>query len=232
MGSSDRYVMLLASLPHLGRPFGVDRPPINRLRLGQRLAWLEPADRSLVERIDYVVHGERLALEASDRDVQLRLERLWADLDGRPVLRRIVGDRLEMRTLIANLRRRRLGMPPPTGAIGWGRGVEAARVHWEAPAFRLEGALPWLGEAERLLRIGDAIGLERLLVGVAWKMLDDALGHEHRFDLEAVVAYVLRWGLVDRSAHQLPQPATERFDRLLSQALTGLRLEFGGEDSQ
>lgn len=218
---STRYVMLMASLPHLGDPFAAERPPINRVRLEQRLGWLEDEHRELATRIERVLQWERLPLRTTDEEILGEVRSLHDDLAEYPTLQRVVADRMELRTLVVALRRRNRGQPAPTGNTVWGfgRGVDAATRNYDQPGFRLDNVFPWVVDAERMLREEDVRGLERLLVRVAWGLLDRAAGHDHRFDLEAVVIYLLRWGLVDRCTRHSVAGARERFARMVDEAL-------------
>lgn len=225
MAPVDRYLTLLASLPAHGPLFGAKQTPLSRLRLGMRLDWLEPADAEDLRRLAAILDWHQQRFEIDDEAVVRRV-RQDLSLIGNGFARELVIWRLELRTLVAALRRRRAGDGPPSGrrAWGFGRWVPHIARYWGEPHFRLERVYPWLPEAKRLLDEGDPLGLERLLLGAVWTHLE-RVGAEHYFDFEAVVVYVMRWDLVARWTRYDADAAMVRFDALLETALTGIALD-------
>jgi hypothetical protein len=225
MGPTDRYLTLLASLPAHGPLFGATQTPLSRLRLRMRLNWLEPDDAEDLAMLTaltdwhhqrFDVDDEALVREAVQGIAQIR----------NAFAREFVIWRLELRTVVAALRRRHAGNAPPSGRrrLGFGRWVPHIARHWGETHFRLEQVYPWLPEAKRLLDGDDPLGLERLLLGTVWAHLE-RIGAEHYFDFEAVVVYVCRWDLVARWTRCDPDRALARFDALLETALDGVGLD-------
>lgn len=139
-----------------------------------------------------------------------------------PFVRDLVTWRLELRTLMAALRRRRRGDPAPVDdRWGFGRWLGQIRRNWGESGFRLEGAFPWLPEANRLMDAGDAVGLERLLLVTNWNHLE-RISDGHHFDFEAVVIYVMRWDLVARWTSYEGEQAARRFDALVAAGMKGV----------
>lgn len=218
-----RYPTLLASLPELADPARASTAPISRLRLDRRLALLEAEDAALLGRIERVLQWSHQRLLRTETEIVADGEALLAEL-GDDVLGALVAHRLELRTLVAALRRRAAGEAPPTPGERWGFGPWLRRVpeRWHEAAFGLAGVHPWLPEAERMLGSGDATGLEGLLLRLAWERLSRAaVGHD--FDFPAVVIYVLKWNILERWTGAAPGPAAARFERLAAQALAGRR---------
>lgn len=226
IGAATRYAMLVTSLPHMATLFGAEQTPISRLRLDQRLRLLEPDDAARLALIEDLVAWDRMPLGSTDAEVVEEAIRTLDALDD-DFLGEVVGWRLELRTIIAALRRRRLGLEPPDPDRTWGFGRHVSFIgrHWTEPGFGLGGALPWIGEAAELLSTGQTVALERLLLGLAWDHLG-RLGADHHFDFEAVVVYVLRWQLVARWTAHAAAAATQRFERLVDDALAGVSIPF------
>jgi hypothetical protein len=215
---ADRYTMLLATLPHLEAPFMAQKVPISRLQLDKRLEMLTDADWQVLNEVENVIHWERLSLSLTDADLIARAEESFNHIPSE-YLRSIVQQRLELRTIIAALRRRHLGKIPRAGeSWGWGRFVSHIQRYWNEPGFRLERVYPWIGEALQLLHKGDALGLERLLLMEAWRRLE-RVDNLHQFDLTAVVVYVLRWSIIERWSRYQAETALRRFDTLVNEAL-------------
>ncbi len=220
MATDTRYTLLLASLPYHGPLFGSKQPPLSRLRLDQRLTLLDPADAERLRQIEDLLQWSNLSIERSDDEIVRQAQATVMALD-HPQLQQIVTSRLEVRTLVAALRRRERGeSAPPRSQQRWGYGrwLTMIEQHWNEPGFRLQGAYPWLVQAENLLQAGDSLGLERLLLSVVWQQLARA-GEDHYFDFVAVVVYVLRWNVIDRWTTYNRSAAAERFATLIDSGL-------------
>jgi len=217
-GTADPYVMLVASLPALGPMLGSHRPAISAERLQERLGYLDPADRADLEAMRASLSWSRLDLGESDAHFLGRVDALVARLRS-PVLRAAVRDRLEIRTLVAALRRRAMGQeaPPAGERWGYGRFVAVIRANWAQPDFGVARTFPWMTKARERLEAGDAAGLERVVLQAAWNA---AARHAdgHIFDFEAVALYVMRWSMVDRWSRYDVASATARFSALLDAA--------------
>jgi hypothetical protein len=213
------YVMLMASLPAIGRVLTDQAPPISEARLAERLKALLPEDREELERIREVVSWHRLDRHEETAAFVARANALLASIRGEPV-RTAVRDRLEIRTLLAALRRRHAGAEAPARGEAWGVGryLETIRAHWSAPDLGVGRLFPWVAAAKQKLDAGDRIGLERIVLEAAWAAGERHLAL-HAFDYEAVVYYVLRWSLVDRWSRYDAEAAAERFAELLEEAL-------------
>lgn len=218
-GEDAPYVLLMASLPALGPLLSDKAPPISEARLEQRLRELSPEDRAELERLRSLASWMRLDM---DEDEAAFLARARSVIDGvrSPAIRATVRDRLEIRTLLAALRRRHAGEEAPAAGTPWGYGrfVETIRAHWGSPDFGVGRAFPWIIKAKERLESGDRKGLERLALEAAWAAGERHLAL-HTFDLEAVVYYVLRWSLEDRWSRYDAEVAAERFAELLDEAL-------------
>jgi hypothetical protein len=217
---ADRYVMLVSSLPHLGRLFRAQERPLTRIQLERRLRLLEPEDAGTLRRIENRLRWAVLAPGAHDREQAERGRDLVAGL-AESTLREVVARRLEARTLVAALRRRRDGeaAPDDPAALGYHRQGATILRHWRARGFGLARQAPWVADAEDLLAASDSIALERLLLQQAWSDLDQ-LGRGHAFDFPAVVLYVLKWDLMDRWMRYDARAGRQRFERVAADALS------------
>ena len=206
-----RYITLMSALPHLGNLFGTKQTPISRLKLEARLKMLREEDALLLRRIEELVHWSYLPMERSDAEIAASAKSFFEQVSN-PILRAAVESRLELHTVVAALRLRQRGesAPPPGTSWGYGRWINYIERHWSEPGFRLEGAFPWVLEANRLLSTNESVALERLLFEVVWDKLG-RLGEGHYFDFEAVVLYVLRWNLADRWSRYQGEAAVQRF---------------------
>ena len=219
MNGSDKYVMLMSSLPFHGPLFAAKRPPLSRIQLDQRLSILEDKDATLLRQIEDVMQWRNIPMGFTDTELCNRARTLIDQLEDGAVKETVIW-RLEQRTVLAALRRRNQGLPTPGKHEHWGFGRWATYIasNWNEPTFRLERLYPWLGEAVKLLQQHETVALERLLLGVAWEQLA-RLGAGHDFDFEAVVIYVLRWNVIDRWTRYDSDVAAKRFALLVEAGL-------------
>lgn len=219
MGEAPPYVMLMASLPALGPLLSEKAPPINESRLERRLRALSPEDHAELDLLRSLGSWMRLDMAEAETAFLARARSAIAGVRSEPI-RALARDRLEIRTLLAALRRRHAGGEAPSPATPWGYGrfVETIRAHWGVPDFGVGRAFPWIGPAKEKLESGDRAGLERIVLEASWAAGERHLAL-HDFDFEAVVYYVLRWSLVDRWSRYDAEAAADRFAELLDEAL-------------
>ena len=219
MADAYQYATLITSLPHPGKLFAEKQTPLSRIQLEKRLGMLEERDAALLKQVVDLLLWGQLPMDRTDAEIVQQARRLVPQLDD-PMLREIVESRLELRTVVAALRRRKRGDGPPSANEPWGYGRWLGHIQrcWTDPGFRLEGVFPWVTEAHRLLNAGDAMGLERLLLSVVWDNLGRA-GEQHYFDFVAVVIYVLRWHIVARWSIYDGAAAAQRFTELVDAGL-------------
>lgn len=191
------YYQLIASLPRLPYFARAEFLPITRQRLQQRLRQLQPADaQQLTAVLELVRWWPRRAVGGSDQTL-LSAFRAAETLRLHPALREYLVHRMQLRTLLAALRRKRAGQEPPGEREAWGVEPLASRVRrrWSDPHFGLAGRFRWLPAADELLAAADARGLERLLMDVTWRELT-RLGERQMFDFPAVFAYAGKWDIL------------------------------------
>ncbi len=217
-----QYVTLMASLPALGPVLGAKRAPILRPRLEARLKLLAPEHRAELDALMQALTWRGWGLSASDAEFLAAARRTEARLAS-PTLRRLLRDRLELRTLVAALRRRAAGEGPPPPDRAWGAGRYLRRIveNWSDPGFGVAAAFPWVLPARDALERGATTALERLLLEAAWHQTERH-GTGHDFDFDAVALYTVRWSLLDRWTHYDAEHAAQRFDRLRETALQRL----------
>ncbi len=216
MGRSVPYIMLISSLPHLPSLFTVRETPLSRLQLNRRLRMLEAADAVTLRHIQTLMSWSHPPQEISDPQLVDSFERLMVELDHRGCFQTLISSRFELLTVVAALRRRQRGESAPTPGARWGdpRWVSHIGRHWDEPAFGLEVAFPWILDAARYLEGSDPVGLERLLMTIAWQHLARA-SEGHYFDFAAVVIYTLRFELIEYWSGWDKHTAKAHFQELL-----------------
>ncbi|WP_421726125.1 hypothetical protein [Bauldia sp.] len=230
MSDPDAYVMLISSFPSSEKLFLAKRPPLSRLKLRQRLRTLPPEHAATLQLVDDALNWGRLPITASDADVIARGRAALSQIKSE-TLRAIVLERLELRTAVSALRRRAHGEGPPADGAPWGFGRWVGHIvrNWSEPGFGLDRVFPWLREADGLLRADDPVGLERLILDQAQRLLQRHAAF-HTFDFEAVVIYVLKWNIFDRWARANGTAAIARFDDMTAAGL-GAFAELSFEES-
>lgn len=208
------YYWFVASLPHMPRSFEVERVPISRLRLQQRLKMLGEHDNSIVEQVQSFLLWDRQQPERSDDDVQREYERLMKSITN-TLVRDIINHRMDVRTITCALRRRRLGLDPPTAV---GQYVEHIRKHWHHPDFRLPREHQWIPRVREALDASDSLLVERQLLSATWNRWVQ-LADEFYFSFETILLYLARWEIVDRWTRLDESSGRQKFDTLLTQTL-------------
>ncbi|MEM8732484.1 MAG: hypothetical protein AAGF79_21455 [Pseudomonadota bacterium] len=224
MSDPDAYITLMASLPDSERLFVAKQPPLSRLRLERRLKALSPEDGGTLRLMEEALDWRRFDLDVTDAEATARAKHALARVR-QPSLQAVLRDRLDVRTIVAALRRRQQGeaAPPP----GWGASRFSGQIaaRWGEPTFGLETTYPWLRTAHALLDAKDSLGFERLILDETHKMMRRR-GAAHYFDIEAVVIYVLIWNIFDRWARSNAEAATRRFHAMAEAALGDHAAEF------
>jgi hypothetical protein len=214
MPSARDYYMLVASLPHMPRTFEVDQLPISWIRLRQRLAMLSPQDMNVVDQVEGFLRWDRQHPERTDDEVQREYHRLMKNITNE-VVRDIIAHRMDVRTITSGLRRRRLGLGPPSGV---GRYVEPIRENWAHPDFRLAREQPWIPLVRRHLEANEPLAAERQLLLATWNRWVQ-LADKFYFSFETVLLYLARWEIINRWVLLNESVGRQRFETLLTETL-------------
>lgn len=219
MRDSHRYVMLLSSLPYHGPLFSARVTPLSRIRLQERLSLLDAEDLAEVDAMAGLLDWYRHPVQKTDEEIVRLAKRTIPQLRS-SFARELLTWRLEMRTLIAALRRRRDGRDISSEEHEWGYGrwLTQIRKYWNEPCFRLEGVHPWLPEAARFMEMGDPVALERHMLETVWNYLQ-RMEDGHVFDYERVLIYLFRWDLVGRWTVADAEVAESRYTALIEDGL-------------
>ncbi len=208
------YYTLIASLPHLPTHFDVERPPISRPRLNQRLKDLDEPDAEVVQQLANFLAWDRQTLDRSEQNVIDDYERLRQEIH-HPIVLEIVDNRINIRTIVSALRRRRNGQDPPRGV---GQLVQPIRDRWKEPQFGLQKRYPWIEPFEQCMLNGEAVAAERHLYEFTWRLYS-RMADQFQFSFEAVLLYLARWSIVDRWTSRDREAGLARFDQLLEETL-------------
>lgn len=208
------YYTLVASLPHLPPHFDVERNPITRPRLVDRLKLLNESDATILQQLIDFLTWDRQPLDQTDEQVVREYERVTNKVR-HPLVLEIVDNRMNIRTIVSALRRRRGGEGPPTGV---GQLVAPIRRHWNDPHFRLHRQFPFIEEFEARMSAGDAVSAERALFEFSWRIFC-RVAAEFTFSFEAVLLYLARWEIVDRWTSRDADAGGNRFEQLIEETL-------------
>ncbi len=220
--AENAYYTLLTSLPHIDSLFNSRITPISRFQLDKRLSMLNTADQQRLVKIESLLHWDQLDDDVEEKALIQQAERVRAELASQ-ALCDLVDWRLDMRTIVAALRRKHAGQPTPTESKwSYGTRYEYIRNHWNSPTLGLGSAFPWISKVVECLRNGECIALEKILLQAVWDHLTH-LAMKHSHDFEAVVIYVLRWNLVARWTAYDTDKARVRFRSLVETSLGEFR---------
>jgi hypothetical protein len=214
---SNTYYMLISSLPALPPRLDVDRLPITLERLQARLRMLEPEDAQEISRMLGILGlvWSRQFAEANDAAVVKRYGELMEEVTY-PLVREVFAVAMDVRMVVAALRRRRLGLGPPT--VGFGQWFEHIRRHFNQPDFKLGHVLPGIVRFDQLLEQGDVLNLYRHMLGATWTYLKKR-AEDYVFSFEAVVLYIARWEIMRQWQQLQAERGRAVFEALVTEAL-------------
>ncbi len=215
MVRSNTYYMLISSLPALPPRLDVDRLPISLERLQGRLRMLEPQDAREIERMLDILAWSHQFQEADDAAVVKRYGELMQEI-ATPLVREVFAAAMDVRMVVAALRRRRHGLGPPT--VGFGQWLEHIRRHFNQPDFRLGHVFPGIIRFEQLLEQGDVLNLYRHMLGATWTYLRKR-AEDYHFSFEAVVLYIARWEVMRQWQQLQAERGRVVFEALVTEAL-------------
>ena len=208
-----QYYTLIAGLPHLPTHFDVERTPVSRPRLRQLLKQLADDDADTVHQLASFFSWDRQLIDQNDEDIRRRYELLMHNRQ--PLIRELVNHRINVRTIVAALRRRRDGLGPPTAV---GELVEPIRRNWTDPTFLLGRRYPWIETFSEFMLAGETAKAERTLFEFTWRTWSQ-LAQRFTFSFEAVPLYVARWEIVDRWTSRDMSAGEQRFEQLTQEVL-------------
>ncbi len=208
------YYTLVASLPALPRIGEAERLPINETRLRERLGMLDPEDANYIEQLNQAFRWEDRPPGESDADVSAGYRDLLRK-DTHPGVRSAVEFRLNLRTILAALRRRKRGESDGPADPNWGAGrwVHHIEKNWSDPDFKLAHVFPWIPEAREHLDKDEAAALQKLVMGLVWDSLDRSVVGKH-FVLENIIVFLSKWDILRRWLSYDEEAARERFEKL------------------
>lgn len=209
---------LMVSLQHIDSLFSSQATPMSRFQLDRRLSMLETKDQERLVLIENLLHWDHLADDVNESALIRLAEKTREQLDSQ-TLCELVDWFLDMRTIVAALRRKRQGEAAPT-TTRWSYGIhcEYIRNHWNSPSLGLGHAFPWISSVVECLITDNYIELEKKLLQAVWDQLN-RLATRHQFDFEAVVIYVLRWNLVAGWTRCDTDKVVVRFRKLVDKGL-------------
>ena len=214
--STDQYITLISSLPSAEGLFKSKLPPLSRITLEKRLNELTPTHKAHLKLVEDMLDWRLMKSEIISKQLLDQGKTVFQTLHN-TTLKKIIQERLEIRTLILAMRMKHLGLSLPHAAPwGYGRWQKHIARHWNEPAFQLSNVFNWALKAEKLLQQNEPLKLETLLLDVAFRQLQR---HDcnHNFDFEAVVIYVLKWNIINRTTQYNSYQAAQRFNQITGQ---------------
>jgi hypothetical protein len=218
------YYTLLTSLPHLPRFDKADRLPITRERLMERLKMLDPEDYKLAELIAEFISWRQQAPGRTNAEVLSIYKQGIELIFESKLLKPLFELTVNQKTILTALRRRGKGLPRPSPGETWGVGPLVSHIehNWDKPYFKLRFAYPWIVQAQTFLNDGELLKLEYLLANLTWNKLEFML-FKNYFGFEVVVAYLLKWDILQQWLSYNTEEANSRFDQLVMETINEYR---------
>jgi len=216
---SQDYYTLVASLPHLIRFDSATTSPINPERLREYMTMMDREHFKIVARGAELIAWQRQPIRRTDAELFAQYIAIHAMIGEYPFWG-ILEVTLNMRTVMAALRRKHLGLPAPKKGEPWGLGrwVRHIEINWDSPNLGLEYVYPWIPKARELMDKGDALELERFLMAIKWDELDRICGQCY-FGFERVLTYLFKWDILQRWISCNVEEAKTRLDEMVAEAI-------------
>lgn len=214
------YYTLVVSLPHLPRFDKADRLPITRERLLQRLKMLDSNDYKLAEMVAEFISWRKQPLGRTNAEIVSIYNQGVQQIFESKRLKPLFELPVNQKTIITALRRREKGLPPPNPGELWGVGPLVSHIehNWDKPFFKLQSRYSWIIQAENYLHDGELLKLEHLLANLIWNKLEFMLIKNY-FGFEVVVAYLLKWDILQQWLSYNTEEAKARFDELVLETI-------------
>jgi hypothetical protein len=213
---SNTYYMLIGSLPALPAEFdAADQVPISKLRLEERLRMLEPEDAEVLDHLRDFLVWERQPLERTSDEIRRHYERFMEEIE-HDFSRKLMETAMSARTLVAAMRRRRMGQESPDYLGPW---QHVVIKNWQRPDFGLGAVFPWLNEVHARLHQDPPAGLNRTLLNIGWTWAKRQAGEYDFASFEAIILYVFRWEMLYRWTTRDADAGLERFEKLVGNAM-------------
>lgn len=214
------YYTLVASLPHLPRFNQADRLPITRERLLERLKMLTPEDYKLAELAAEFIVWRRQPIGRTNAEIVSIYNQGVKTISESPQLKPLFELSVDQKTILAALRRHEKGLQRPSPGEQWGAGplVSHIEYNWDKPFFKLRYVYPWIVQAQTYLHEGETLKLDYLLFNLIWNKLDYLL-FKNYFGFEVVVAYLLKWDILQQWLTYNKQEAKARFEELVLETI-------------
>lgn len=214
------YYTLITSLPHLPRFDKANRLPITRERLIQRLKMLDVEDYKLAEIVAEFISWRRQPVGRTNAEIVSVYNQGINQIFESKLLKPLFELTISQKTIITALRRREKGLPRPHPGELWGAGSLVSHIehNWDKPFFKLQSTYPWIVQAQAYLHDGELLKLEHLLATLIWNKLEFMLVKNY-FGFEVVVAYLLKWDILQQWLSYNTEAAKARFDELVSDSL-------------
>jgi hypothetical protein len=212
--------MLVSSLPQLPARYDSGRLPVSWITVRDRLRMLEREDRRVTKQVGLYFIWDRQPLDRTDDEVIARYHELLKHTTN-ALVRHLIQSRTEMRLLISAVRRQRRGLGPPAWA-GKVAGAEALtiqiRKYWNQPHFNLGARYRWVEAFARAYDSGDVLEAQRVVFNERWNDWT-RIAERHTFSFEAIIAYLVRWEIIERWTSQNADAGRVRFANLIEETL-------------
>ena len=218
--SQSCYYQLLSSLPHINTLFDARAISLSRYQLEKRLSSLSPSDNQLLKKIEILIffgeytnntiEGKKLIRVAIDTFAKIKST----------LLASYIQNELDRKTLLMAIRQKNLQKPSPTNtAWSYGTRYEYIKRNWSKPTFGLEHAFLSTTKIVDLIKKDQALTVEKIILNDMWSALNALSSSCPIFSFDSVVAYIVRWNLVNRWVSYDKVKAVKRFEKIVLQKI-------------
>lgn len=224
MNKNQNYYQLITSLPLLQGKLGSDFEVMTRIGFDKKLDQLSEDDKGMVKELeDFLIWEKHSMDKATDSEFRSKAIALQHRYTNKTFLE-IIGFATQRRLLLGLLRKRKDGLTQAPESKEYWAFPEIEyniRNYWDQTDFGIKRLGASLSGMDTLLQNNHSLELEKQMLEMIWNYCDK-LSHNHYFDIDFLMIYAIRRGIVQRwGIATAPQDITEKFERLAQEAING-----------
>jgi hypothetical protein len=177
---------------------------------------LEAEDAEAINRMLDILAWSRQVVETTDAAVVKRYGDFMREVTNALVCE-VLDLGMDVRMMVAALRRRRHGLGAPP--VGLGQLFGQIGRHFNQPDFGLGHVFPWLLPFDQLLEQQDVLTLYRRMLEETWAYVRRRMQDYDSFSFEAVVLYIARWDIIRHWQQLQAERGRGVFETLVTEAM-------------
>ncbi|MCH9740997.1 MAG: hypothetical protein K0U38_09195 [Epsilonproteobacteria bacterium] len=213
------YYTLMTSLPNLSSMEKSKELPISWIQLQKRQNMLSEQDAKLVGNIQKFLAWYYHSSNIKNEYIIEMYQKIMQQTKEYPKIQKIITEILQQRTIVAIFRLNYAGKSFNELDASWDVGVNLKEIEafYEHNSARLLFEYPWLKEVKESFVTDNPYTLTKVLMEQIFNRAK-ALKEQELFCLDAFVAYLIQWAVLQKWLTFQEKEAVERFNNLIKEA--------------